>query len=262
MDESQVEAYLARIGAERPQRLDGDALRELQTRHLDTVPFENLSIHLGEEITLTEEALYDKVVVRRRGGFCYELNGLFAALLTALGHRVERLAARVHADGRLGPPYDHLTLRVETPEGNDGPWLADVGFGRFARHPLLFDGRSDQRDPEGVFRLAEAGDGDLDVLHEGVPQFRLERRPRDLADFEATCWWHRTSPKSHFTRSPVCSLPTEGGRVSLSGRTLITTTPQGREERVLTSDAELLAAYRTHFGVELSHPPTIPQPKP
>jgi N-hydroxyarylamine O-acetyltransferase len=252
MDELSVAAYLDRIGAARPARADGEALRELQLRHLRAVPFENLSIHLGEEIVLRERALLDKVVTRRRGGFCYELNGLFAALLRALGFRVTLLAARANGRDGLGPLFDHLTLRVDAPE----PYLADVGFGRFSQHPIRLDAAG-QADPEGVFRVAETADGDLDVLRDGELQYRVERRPRTLADFEPTCWWHRTSPRSHFTRSLVCSRLTDGGRVTLSDRTLIESAGGERRERRLGSDGEVLAAYRTHFGMVLDRVPEL-----
>src|SRR5262249_48688823 len=112
MDETTVAAYLDRIGATRPPVLDGAALGALHRAHLLTVPFENLSIHLAEPISLAEGDLADKIVTRRRGGFCYELNGTFALLLEALGANVVRAAARVYGDGRLGPPFDHLTLIV------------------------------------------------------------------------------------------------------------------------------------------------------
>jgi N-hydroxyarylamine O-acetyltransferase len=253
MDEAWVEAYLARIGLPRPARVDAESLRELQRRHLRAVPFENLSIHLGEDIVLEEKALVEKVVDRRRGGFCYELNGAFGALLSALGYDVTCHAARVFGDDELGPPFDHLCLRVELAE----PWLVDVGFGRFSCHPLRLAGRADQADPDGTFRVIESGYGDLDVLQDGRPQYRIETRPRALRDFEATCWWQRTSPKSHFTRSLVCSLPTKTGRISLSDRTLIRTIGEERSEQPLTSDAEVLAAYRDHFGITLDSVPTL-----
>jgi N-hydroxyarylamine O-acetyltransferase len=118
VNDSWVDAYLARIGAERPARPDIGSLRDLHLRHLRTVPFENLGIHLGEDIVLESGALVAKIVDRRRGGFCYELNGAFGALLSALGFEVDLLAARVFAGDGLGVPYDHLALRV-------GPWLAD-----------------------------------------------------------------------------------------------------------------------------------------
>ncbi len=251
MNDSRVDAYLARIGASRPVRADLAALRDLHLRHLRTVPFENLAIHLGEEIVLEDDALVAKIVDRRRGGFCYELCGAFAALLSGLGFEPELLAARVFGDdGRLGVPYDHMAVRV-------GPWLADVGFGRHFHHPLLLAERGDQDDPGGVFRIAETEDGDLDVFQDGRPVYRLETRARALRDFTVGCWWNRTSPDSHFTRSLVCSMLTETGRVTLSGRTLVRTEGGQRQERTLGGDDEVLTAYRTHFGVELDRVPEV-----
>jgi N-hydroxyarylamine O-acetyltransferase len=95
------------------------------------------------------------------------------------------------------------------------------------------------------------------VLRDGEPQYRVEPRARALADFEPTCWWHRTSPKSTFTRSLVCSRLTGGGRVTLSGRTLVETVGGDRRERTLATDAEVLDAYRTHFGIVLDQVPTL-----
>ncbi|RSN01845.1 acetyltransferase [Nonomuraea sp. WAC 01424] len=252
MDESQVVRYLDRFGASRPVPPDVHGLRSLQLAHLKAVPFENLSIHLGEPISLEPDALFDKLVTRRRGGFCYEQNGLFAALLTALGYRVTLLAARVFGAGRPGPLFDHLALRVDL----DEPWLVDVGFGDFADEPLRLGERGEQKDPAGVFRIVPApGDqGDLDVLYNGEPGYRLTARPYELADFVPTCWWQSTSPDSHFTRSPVCSIRTAEGRTTISGRKLIVTRQGERAERILNEN-ELLQAYREHFGVTLDRPP-------
>ncbi|MFG3303878.1 arylamine N-acetyltransferase [Streptomyces wuyuanensis] len=256
-----VDAYLRRIGVERPAGADSETLRELQQRHLRSVPFENLSIHLGENLVLEDKPLLDKVVGARRGGFCYELNGAFAALLRSLGFGVTLFQARVHkGDGQLGIPYDHLSLRVETADGT-GPWLADVGFGDHCHYPLLLEERGDQSDPAGTFRIAEAPEGDLDVLRDGKPQFRLDRRPRRLADFEAGAWYHRTSPASHFTQKLVCSRLTDEGRITLSGRKLVTTAHGERTERELGDDTEVLAAYRDHFGMELDRVPEVRKPR-
>jgi N-hydroxyarylamine O-acetyltransferase len=251
-----VDGYLARIGAERPAVPDGDALRELQLRHLLTVPFENLSIHLSEPIVLDHDALVDKVVNRHRGGFCYELNGAFASLLWSLGYGVTLLAARVHGIDGLGPPFDHLALRVDAPE----PWLVDVGFGRHAQHPLRLDVRGDQSDPDGIYEIREVDLGDLDVYRNGAPQYRLEMRPRVLRDCEATAWWHQTSPQSHFTQSTVCSMLTDTGRVTLSDRLLIVTDGDQRREETLTDDADVLAAYRDRFGIVLNRVPEVAPP--
>ena len=256
LDEPAVTAYLDRIGAQRPAVLDEAVLRALHRAHLMTVPFENLSIHLGEPISLAEGDLVSKIVTRRRGGFCYELNGAFALLLEALGAGVVRVGARVHGDGQLGPPFDHLALVVRLP-GGSGPWLADVGFGSHSTYPLRFAAGPQQDDPAGRFALADAEAGDVDVARDGQPQYRIERRERRLADFVPTCWWQQTSPASHFTQSTICSRLTEDGRISLSGRTLIRTSGPSRTEQHLAADDAVLAAYRDHFGVILGRVPAV-----
>jgi len=258
-----AEAHLQRIGAAvlastGSAAADAAGLRSLHRAHQMAVPFENLSIHLSEPISLAEEDLVDKIIRRGRGGFCYELNGLFALLLEALGAEVRRVAARVHGDGHLGPPFDHLALIVLAADGS-GPWLADVGFGSHTVYPLLLDDRTDQADPAGTFRLADAGDGDVDVLKDGKPQYRIEMRSRQLDDFMATCWYQQTSPSSHFTQSSICSRLTDDGRVSISGRTLIKTSGGARSEERLPDDAALLAAYREYFGIVLSRAPSFPE---
>jgi N-hydroxyarylamine O-acetyltransferase len=257
MDHETVVAYLNRVGITAPAVGDAAGLRMLHRAHQLTVPFENLSIHLGEPISLDERDLIDKIVRRRRGGFCYELNGAFALLLEALGAQVSRVAARVYGEAGLGPPFDHLTLIVRPADGS-GPWLADVGFGSHSDYPLLLDAADHQDDPAGRFRLAEADAGDIDVLKDGRPQYRIEIRERSLADCVPTCWWQQTSPQSHFTRSTICSRLTPAGRVSISGRMLIQTQGGTRTEHRLDTDDLLLAAYRDHFGIVLSRVPDDP----
>jgi N-hydroxyarylamine O-acetyltransferase len=257
VDHETVLAYLDRIGVAGPAASDAASLRVLHRAHQLAVPFENLSIHLAEPISLDEGYLTDKIVRRRRGGFCYELNGAFALLLEALGMRVSRVAARVYGAAGLSPPFDHLALVVRPADGS-GPWLADVGFGSHSDYPLLLDARGDQDDPAGRFRLADADDGDIDVSKDGQPQYRLETRERSLADCVPTCWWQQTSPLSHFTRSTICSRLTPEGRVSISGRTLIQTRDGTRTEQPIEGDEALLAAYRDHFGVVLSRLPDDP----
>jgi N-hydroxyarylamine O-acetyltransferase len=259
MDEKTLTAYLRRIGVPRPGAVDTAALRTLHRAHQMTVPFENLSVPrfgLSETISLDPRALIEKIVSRRRGGFCYELNGAFAMLLEALGADVTRVAARVHGDAGFGPPFDHLALIVRPADGS-GPWLADVGFGSHSVYPLLHESRRSQDDPAARFLLADASDGDVDVLKDGQPQYRIERRARGLDDFVPTCWWQQTSPQSHFTQSTICSRLTEGGRVSISGRSLIRTAGGSRTEQEIPGDDGLLAAYRDHFGIILDRVPTL-----
>src|SRR5215467_8747035 len=257
MDHQTVAAYLNRAGVTGPTAGDAAGLRTLHHAHQLTVPFENLSIHLAEPISLDERDLIDKIVRRRRGGFCYELNGAFALLLEALGAHVSRVAARVYGEEGLSPPFDHLALIVRPADGG-GPWLADVGFGSHSDYPLLLEARDDQDDPAGRFRLADAEAGDIDVLKDGKPEYRLETRERSLADCVPTCWFQQTSPLSHFTRSTICSRLTPGGPVSISGRMLIQTQDGTRTEQQLDTDDELLAAYQDHFGIALRRVPEDP----
>src|SRR4051812_25698 len=213
-----VDAYLERIGADR-----ATGLSDLHRLHQTAVPFENLSIHLGEPVSLASGDLYDKIVGRRRGGFCYELNGLFALLLEQLGHEVTRLGARV--DG--GPPFDHLTLLV------DGVWLVDVGFGAHSTYPLRFDSRSPQTDPGGTFTIVPAPDGDVDVLKDGNPENRIERRGRGRPAFGPTCWWQTPPPAPPSPGKTICPRLDGDGRITISGRTFIETRSNSRTEHEL-----------------------------
>lgn len=229
-----MDDYLQRIGASR-----SSSLAELQERHLLSVPFENLYTHMDIRIVLEIPWLHDKIVTQRRGGFCYELNGLFAELLRELGYRVELLAARVFNGEQLGPPFDHLALLV------DDAWLVDVGFGAFALHPLSWTSREDQKDPFGVFRLADHGD-DVDVFMNDSLAYRLERRPRSLAEFVPTCWWQQTAPESGFRKAPRASLARLDGRVTVTDEKVVVT----KDGHKTSTDVEdPAAAFLEHFGL-------------
>lgn len=250
-----MDDYLARIGAARPARADLAALRDLHRRHQETVPFENLDIHLGEPMRLDDDGLLDKIVRRRRGGICFELNGAFALLLRSLGFDVTILAARCFDGDALRPPFDHLALRVDV---GGRSWLAEVGFGDHSVLPLDLACREPQSDPGGVFLLVDTADGDVDVLKDGEPQYRLELRPRDIADFEPAAWWHHTSAASPCTRSVTCSLPIGlDSRVTLKESRLISTVRGARSETALPDDDAILAAYRDHFGLVLDTAPHL-----
>ncbi|PKV93780.1 N-hydroxyarylamine O-acetyltransferase [Amycolatopsis echigonensis] len=256
MEPMDVDAYLARLDLPVPAAADLTALRVLQERHLMHVPFENLSVHLGEPIELTEQALFDKLVRHRRGGFCYELNGLFAALLRELGFAATLHAARVFDDsGVPGPPLDHAAILVQL---DDEQYLVDVGFGRFSRQPLALSAVEPQCDAEGEYLLLDAPYGDVDVLRDGKPEYRLERRPRQLSDFAPMAWWQSTSPQSHFTQTLTCSRPTAQGRVTLSGDRLIETVDGVRHEVLLPNDEAVRVAYHVYFGLRLRRLPMRP----
>ncbi|HKQ52432.1 MAG TPA: arylamine N-acetyltransferase [Pyrinomonadaceae bacterium] len=248
-----VKAYLERISYRGPLAPTAATLRELQVAHLLTVPFENLSIHARQPIVLEDEALFTKIVEQRRGGFCYEANGLFAALLRALGFDVRMLSAEVaNAEGSFGPAFDHMALMVKLEQRR----LVDVGFGDSFREPLLLDERGEQAQGHRAYRIL--ADGPYLILmqredeSEWRAQYRFTLRPHEYADYAEMCRYHQTSPQSHFTRGRICSRATAEGRVTLSGMRFIETSQHGgRQERTLTSQEEYAATLREHFGIEM-----------
>lgn len=255
-----VDAYLERIDYRGPLAPTAETLRRLHVAHLRTVPFENLSIHAGETIVLDDASLFEKVVARGRGGFCYELNGLFAALLRALGFRVEMLSAAVaRREGGFGPEFDHMALLVTLGER----WLADVGFGDSFVEPLRVDERTEQTQEAGAFRIADEEGGRHVLLRRDAggawePQYRFSLEPHAYEEYAEMCRFHQTSPESHFTRGRVCSRLTPEGRVTLSGSRLITTRGTERIERELADEAECDAALLEHFRISMRAPDANP----
>ncbi|MCC7358713.1 MAG: arylamine N-acetyltransferase [Anaerolineales bacterium] len=256
-----VDAYLARLGYSGPRAPDTATLAGLHAAHLQSVPFENLDIGRGAPIVLDLDALYAKLITRRRGGFCYELNGMFAELLRALGYTVELLSARVWGRGEFGPEFDHLALRV-TGGALAEPRLADVGFGGSFRSPLRLAPGVEQADVSGRYRLSvEDAVWRLEALEAGAtkwgPSYTFTLRPRQFSDFAEMCVYQQTAPDSHFRQGPICSRATPDGRVSLSAGKLTFTTPGGRTELALPDPAAWNAALREHFGIVLESDPVF-----
>lgn len=146
-----IHAYLDRLEYRGPLDPNFEMLRQLHLAHLLQVPFENLSIHSHEPIVLNDAALFEKIVTRRRGGFCYELNGLFAALLRELGFEVAMLSAQVAGnEHEFSRDFDHMTLVVGL---NKERWLADVGFGDSFIEPLPLVADTEIEQRENRYRL-------------------------------------------------------------------------------------------------------------
>jgi N-hydroxyarylamine O-acetyltransferase len=242
--------YLDRIGYRGPLTPNAEVLRDLQRAHMLTVPFENLDIHIPREIVCDEQRFIYKVVNEHRGGFCYELNGAFAALLRTLGFQVTLLSARVPlADGSDGPEFDHLVLRVDLEE----PWLADVGFGDSFLEPLRLQPDVEQPQGERVYRITSAQNTllyEMKVDGKWKKEYVFTLQPRQLSEFAGMCRYHQTSPESPFTRKRVCSRATADGRITLSNGKLIETRNGVRHERVL-SDEEWRLKLQEFFGVVL-----------
>ncbi len=249
-----VKAYLDRIKYHGSLAPTAETLGALQAAHLLTVPFENLSIHARQPIVLDNEALFTKIVTNRRGGFCYEANGLFAALLRALGFDVAMLSAQVaNQAGEFGPDFDHMALMVQLEQR----WLVDVGFGDSFLEPLLLDERGEQQQENRAYKIIQDGKHRVVMLRddseEWQAQYRFTLQPHAYADYAEMCHYHQTSPESHFTRARICSLATGDGRITLSDMRFITTSNscgfRDRQERTLTSEDEYADALREHFGI-------------
>ena len=246
-----VPAYLDRIRYKGTATPSAETLRSLHRAHMFAVPFENLDIGLGREIICDEGRFLNKIVTARRGGFCYEMNGAFAALLRALGFKVTLLSARVSgSEGSDGPEFDHLALRVELGES----WLADVGFGDSFVEPLLLEPGLEQEQFGRRYRLTSQGSGlCLEANTDGTwqKQYVFTLEPRQLSEFAPMCRYHQTSPDSPFTRKRVCSLATSDGRITVTADKLVETRNGVRKERALTEE-ERVVLLRERFGVRLS----------
>jgi N-hydroxyarylamine O-acetyltransferase len=248
-----ITMYLNRIGYRGPLDPNIETLRALHLAHMLAVPFENLDIGLGRPIVLDQAALFDKIVVRRRGGFCYELNGLFAALLRELGFEVTMLSAGVaHAGGGFGPEFDHLTLLVTTDhrplttdrplseqrtknkeQSDDQPLttgntqsamvrLADVGFGDSFREPLRFDAPGEQPQGRNAYRIDR----------EGQHLTLLQREPGQGQN-EDGVWEPQyrftLQPRRHAEFAGMCQYHQSSPQSSFTQRRVCTrATPEGR----------------------------------
>lgn len=242
--------YLERIGYRGPRDPCLRTLRRLHTAHMYSVPFENLDIAMRVPIVLSLPSLFEKVVLRRRGGFCYELNGLFAWLLRELGFDVTMLSARVFDDSTPGPEFDHMVLLVDTGERV----IADVGFGDSFVEPLVLKDEVQPR--RGTpYRLAQEH-GDWVLARQGTavawePQYSFSLQPRRLHEFRPMCRYHQTSPDSLFTRQSVCSRASEDGRLTLSADRFIVTSHGDRHEHAVADPETYLELLRIHFGIDL-----------
>ncbi len=244
--------YLARIGFTNGETVrDLQTLNRLQRLHLLAVPFENLDIHWKRPIVLDLGNFYKKIVADKRGGFCYELNGLFNELLTDLGFETRLISARVFNGRAHGPEFDHAAIIVKI--GAD-EYLTDVGFGAFTTEPLRFTLDSEQTDPAGCFTIRKRDDGYFEVLKRDADSWRSEYIfhdiPRELAEFSKMCDFQQFSPESHFTKGKLCSIMTESGRKTLTEKNFIVTLPDGeKKETPVNSEREFYDLLSREFGI-------------
>ncbi|MEO1625354.1 MAG: arylamine N-acetyltransferase [Bacteroidota bacterium] len=250
-----ITSYLQRIDYEGDLTPSLDTLRRLQWQHLHHVPFENLDIHYQRPIQLDTAALYNKIVLQRRGGFCYELNGLFYQLLSQLGFEVKMISARIYSDSKqkYGAEFDHMALILRFEEGE---YLADVGFGKFIFHPMPFVLDQAHHDPGGTFVIRQHDEQYLRIDKlEGenvIPVSLLTPEARKMEDYQEMCLFQQFDPDSHFVKRKMISLPIEGGRLSLTSDSLKITRGQEVEESSIADQAAFEAALWKHFSIKMT----------
>lgn len=247
----EIEQYLQRINWSGPVRVNMETLLRLQEHHMLNIPFENLDVIRKVPIPLDVETYFRKIVVNHRGGFCYELNGLFNWLLLNLGFNSRLASATVkRPDGGWTLSGSHACLIVEM----EKPYLVDVGFGDSVRVPLPLSGE-EREDVSGTYRLSKLADVGFDLQkyrkQDGWETlYRLDTSVRTLNDFEEVCQFNQTSPRSPFTKQTLVSLATPDGRLTLSENTF-TATRQDEKHKTVIDDKEVTTVLKQYFGIDL-----------
>lgn len=246
-----LSAYLDRIDYQGDSAASRDTLRALHLAHVLTVPFENLDNFLGRPVSLEPADLFAKMVTAKRGGYCFELNGLFGLLLEEFGFSVTRLIARVRYGSKPPYPRSHQVLMVKIA---DEPWLVDVGFGGnglLEPIPLETGARARQFSEEFRLTALECDEYLLQCLvheeWESLYSFTLE--PCQPVDYHYPNYFHSHSSESRFMQRRVCTIPTKDGRKTLVDRSLSIRRNETSEKSVADSDAEYARLLYEHFGI-------------
>jgi N-hydroxyarylamine O-acetyltransferase len=241
-------AYAARIGYTGTFAPNAEALQELHLAHATHIPFENLDILLGRPIRLDLDSLWRKLVEDNRGGYCFEQNALFAAVLEASGFRVTRLAARVRMGANGIRPRSHMLLMVDV---KGEKLIADVGFGgEGLLYPIPFV--LNQEVSHFAWKYRIVAEGSAFVLQSYGPEgwldlysFTLEEQ--HPVDYEVSNYYTSTNASSIFVRTLTVQRPGADRRLALLDRKLIERTPQGTSEILLPDDETLLKVLAEHF---------------
>jgi N-hydroxyarylamine O-acetyltransferase len=256
-DTIDIDAYLKRIGYAGTREPTLETLRALHALHAGAISFENLDVLLKRRIHLGAAALEQKLVRDKRGGYCFEQNGLFAAALETLGYDVTGLAARVYirqTPGRI--QRSHMLLLVKFPEG---PYIADVGFGAWALSaPLKLHETREQETPHGPYRIVQ-GDGDFleqtIVDGEWTTLYRFTLEEQLPQDYEVCNWYCSTHPESRFLTDLMVARVPAGKRLGLLNNRFSIHYPDGKSERrELTSPQEIAAILEDEFAISLPEP--------
>lgn len=249
-DEATIAAYLRRIGFDGNPKPDLDTLKHLHRQHLHSISYDALDIQLGRPVSLDPREAFTKLVQGRRGGWCYEMNGLFAWMLEGVGFKVMRMAGTVmrgpeETNGR----GDHLVLLIDLGR----PYFADVGFGEGPQEPFpLVPGSFDQ---QGSTYLVEMLDGGWWRLSnqtlDDAPPFDFRTLPANFEQLEMTNHHLQNDPESPFVLNAIVARGIPDGFEILRGRVLTTVRAPTTEKRLLSTASEYVDVLRDQFGIDL-----------
>jgi len=234
--EMEVLNYLARFCGTQNKEISLFDLTELQRLHVQHIPFENLDVIRRVPIYLNLQHIYDKIVRRKRGGYCYELNGLFSWLLTELGYDAHLVAATVlRPSGEWAKADTHAAIIVQL----DQPYLIDVGFGDSTSLPIPLNGE-EQTDISDTYRVIQQLDHSFYLERisdtEIKTLYRFELSPKALVDFHEGCVFNQVAKESSFTHSDIVTRATPTGRITLSDRTVTITENNIKTKTILSID--------------------------
>jgi N-hydroxyarylamine O-acetyltransferase len=252
-----IERYLERIGLDRQPQPTLAGLTALHAAHLLAIPYENIDVQLGRPVTIERPAIYDKIVERRRGGWCYEMNGILGWALGELGFDVTRATGAVmrglKGERTVG---NHLVLRVALTEGL---YLADVGFGDGPRAPIpIAAGPFSSHGFEfGVSQVDEDWWRFANDPRGAAPDFDFHLAPADEGRLADRCEFLQTDPSSPFVQNLVAQRHVADGLQILRGRTIRHITADGTDERLIGDADDLVETLRSVFALDVPEVATL-----
>ena len=255
----QIRQAFSRLGLSLPEKLvaDRDTLFHLQQAFLTTIPYENLDILAGIPLDLSEDALFQKLVILHRGGYCFEINGFLAVLLRSIGYTVTEYLARYLRGETAIPMRRHRVLRVTADDGS--VWIVDTGIGQESfRVPLPWgDTETETNDGFRVYRLRRREFygwiiEDHPVGEDAIfkPFYSFTEEPQLPIDYEMPSFWCEKHPDSPFTKAPMLAIKTDSGRIAIDGDQL-SVYENGAVERRIFGEDEYPALLWQHFGIRL-----------
>ena len=251
LSKSQIATLLHRIGFNDAITVSHQTLKKLHIACVTNIPFETLDIFFKKRFSLSLPGLYDKIVVNRRGGYCYELNGLFFYLLQGLGFEVSIYSAQLcDSGGAIIPSSQHMVLAVKL----EHLWLTDVGYGNGFLEPLLLEDSPIQKQGNRSYQCASRNSKYvIEEMRNGVwrPWYVFAKEPKQVDDFEGRNRFHQTSRESVFFEKRISMIMRGDELIELYGNQLTRTT-SSRTFITKIKEEEIPCLLQVEFGIKLS----------